>query len=76
MKKLIYLLISVMMLLLYTCSKEEGFVPDPSGEDVLKVARGKVISVSPGLDGDDTDELIVAFEEAKAAGCYRLPLIV
>jgi hypothetical protein len=68
MKKTINLLICVMMLLLYTCSKEEGFVPDQPGDDLMKAARGAIIYLSPSFDGDDTDELIAAFELAKTMG--------
>lgn len=68
MKKLICWLSSVLMLFLYTCSLEEGPVPDPAGDAALKAAKGAVIPLSPSPDGDDTDELIAAFSEAKAAG--------
>ena len=68
MKKLIYLLISVMMLLLYTCSKEEGFIPDPAGDAELKCAYGAVITVYPVNTGDDTQALIDAFAWAKSKG--------
>jgi hypothetical protein len=35
---------------------------------MLKTATGAVITVSPDIDGDDTDDLMAAFTEAKAAG--------
>jgi len=67
MKKTFLFLSSVLVLFLYTCSLEEGPVPDPSGEYALKTAKGAVIPVSPSGD-DDTDELMTAFDDAKAAG--------
>ena len=68
MKKALLILSSALMLFLYTCSLEEGPVPDPAGVDALKAAKGAVIEISPSLDGDDTDELLAAFDDAKAAG--------
>jgi hypothetical protein len=68
MKKLVCLLSSVLMLFLYTCSLEEGMTPDPAGDVALKAAHGVVINLSPSPDGDDTEELIAAFEAAQAAG--------
>jgi hypothetical protein len=69
MKKLLYLFSSMLMLLLYTCTKDEGIVPDPSGTADLKSAQshGAVITLSPN-GSDDTQALIDAFEDAKVAG--------
>jgi hypothetical protein len=69
MKKLLYLFSSVLMLFLYTCTQDEGLVPDSSGDTDLKSAHshGAVITVNPS-GGDDTQVLIDAFEDAKAAG--------
>jgi hypothetical protein len=69
MKKLLFLLSTLLMLFLYTCTKDEGLVPDSSGTADLKSAHshGTVITVSPN-GSDDTQTLINAFEEAKAAG--------
>ena len=65
-----YLLIAMMMLFLCTCSKDEGFLSDSSRQDdLLKKAKTKaaVFPVSPN-GVDDTQAIIDAFDEAKAAG--------
>jgi len=69
MKKLIYLFSSLLMLGLYTCTQDDGLVPDPSGAADLKSAHshGAVITVNPS-GSDDTQALIDAFDNAKAAG--------
>jgi hypothetical protein len=69
MKKLLYLFSLMLMLFLYTCTQEEGIVPGPSGDAVLKSAHshGAVFMVNPS-GVDDTQALIKAFEDAKAAG--------
>jgi hypothetical protein len=67
MKKLICLLSSMLILFLYSCSLEEGTIPDPAGDNALKAAHGAVITVDPS-GGDDTQALIDAFELAKLKG--------
>jgi hypothetical protein len=83
MKTITSLLSLVLMLMLYTCSVDESLTPDSAGDDLLKAAQGNVITVNPS-GGDDTDELIAAFEEAKTApgstvqlleGTYNIGLI-
>ncbi len=68
MKKLLYPISLMLMLFLYTCTQDDR-VPDPSGAADLKSAHshGAVITVSPS-GSDDTQALIDAFEDAKAAG--------
>lgn len=70
--KRIYFLLFFLAVLAFSCSKEslpdDGFSPDISGKKTLKAASGAVITLSPSEDGDDTDQLQVAFESAKAAG--------
>ena len=69
MKKLIFLLGPVLMLFLYACSMEEEISPDPDADAMLKKAPVpvNVFTVCPG-GGDDTEALIAAFDDAKAAG--------
>ena len=61
-----------MALLAFSCSKDsltdDGSGQVLSGQKMLKTASGAVITLSPSQDGDDTDELLTAFEDAKAAG--------
>lgn len=71
MRKLTYLFVILIMLLMGACSKD-GFDPGNSdqmgGDDFLKAGHGaKVIVVSP--DGDDnTQDLLNAFNQAKLLG--------
>jgi len=70
MKKLVFLLSTLLMLFLSSCSKDKldsGFTPDPTNVSTLKVASGVVIPYSPS-GGDDTGGLTDAFNLAKAAG--------
>ncbi len=67
MKKIIWFLCTLLLTLMYTCSLEEGLVPDPAGENALKAAHGAVITVDPS-GGDDTQALIEAFAWAKGQG--------
>ena len=69
MKKLIYLLGPVLMLFLYACSMEEEISPNPDADAMLKKApvAVNVFTVYPS-GGDDTEALIAAFDDAKAAG--------
>ena len=70
MKKLIFLISPLLMLFLFSCTKdiqENGYAPGSGDVSTVKAARGKVIKVLPS-GGDDTDELMAAFNEAKVAG--------
>ena len=70
MKKLVPLIIPLMILLLVSCTKDtlENVSMTGSGDvRTFKAALGTVIQVLPS-GGDDTDELIAAFNEAKASG--------
>jgi hypothetical protein len=69
MKKLFSLGIILMMLVLCTCSKDDTFVSNSSGQDDLlkKAHKGAVFTVSPS-GGDDTQAFKDAFDDAKAAG--------
>jgi hypothetical protein len=69
MKKLIFLLSSLLMLFMYTCTNDEGIIPGSGGDADLKCthSHGAVITVNPTGE-DDTQILTDAFEEAKAAG--------
>ena len=70
MKTLFLSLSSLMMLLFFACTKEDGLLSDSSSQaDLQKSSHhgGKVIKVTP-TGVDDTQALIDAFEAAKAAG--------
>ncbi|MBN1791195.1 MAG: hypothetical protein JW830_11900 [Bacteroidales bacterium] len=73
MKKL-YLLSSLLLLILCTCSKDEITDPLLTGDALLKASHGRVFTVDPS-GGDDTDNLIAAFEDAKAAGPGSIVLL-
>jgi hypothetical protein len=74
MKKLIFIFFGVLLILLYSCSKEmiesdqEGDLKDLTcGQYGHKVPKGPVFTVYPN-GTDDTQALIDAFDAAKAAG--------
>jgi hypothetical protein len=70
MKTLFLSLISLMMLLFFSCAKEDGLLSDSSSQaDLLKSSHhdGKVFKVTPS-GVDDTQALLDAFEDAKASG--------
>jgi hypothetical protein len=68
MKKTIWLLSTLLILFLSTCSKDKE-ITDQTGVPDLKSAHssGAVFTVNPN-GSDDTQALIDAFEDAKAAG--------
>lgn len=47
---------------------DDNYGPDISGLKMVKATAGAVITLAPSADGDDTDELVAAFDAAKAAG--------
>lgn len=65
--KRLYLFSTLLLLVLWTCSKDELTDPALTGDELLKSSHGRVFTVEPS-GGDDTDNLIAAFEDAKAAG--------
>jgi|WetSurSiteA1Bulk_404760.scaffolds.fasta_scaffold01525_3 hypothetical protein len=70
MKKLIFLIIPLLMLFIFSCTKElqeKGYMPGSGDVSTFKAARGSVIQVLPS-GGDDTYEIIAAFNDAKASG--------
>ncbi len=68
MKKLSCLFSFLLVLFLYTCSYDEGLIPDLTADSDLKCASGAVITVKPGNTGNDTQALINAFVWAKGQG--------
>jgi hypothetical protein len=62
----------LLAVLAFSCSKDrlmdDNYGPDIPGLKMLKATAGAVINLAPATDGDDTEELLAAFEEAKAAG--------
>lgn len=70
MKKLVFLFSPLMMLFLFACTKdilEKENIPGLGTVSTLKAASGTVIQVLPS-GGDDTYNLAMAFNDAKAAG--------
>ncbi len=68
MKKITYLFLSAMLMMLFACTQEDVQVGQP--DDELSKAfksNGPVFHVDPS-GFDDTDELLSAFASAKAAG--------
>ena len=68
MKNITYLLLSVMLMMLFACSQEEvqvGQLADEQGKAVKH--SGPVFKVYP-TGVDDTENLVQAFADAKAAG--------
>jgi hypothetical protein len=75
MKKLVFSIISLSLILLYSCSKEDLIQQDQMGDlkslscnkDGLKMPKGPVFTVYPN-GTDDTQAFTNAFNDAKAAG--------
>ncbi|MDZ7608609.1 MAG: hypothetical protein U5K79_24170 [Cyclobacteriaceae bacterium] len=68
MKKITYLLLSVICIMLFACSQEEvqvGQLADEQGK--ASKLTGPVFKVYP-TGVDDTENLVQAFADAKAAG--------
>ncbi len=67
MKNRFILSLGVLMVFFYTCSKDSDLLTGPTDDAGLKCAHDKVFVVRPS-GGDDSQALLDAFEDAKAAG--------
>jgi hypothetical protein len=75
MKKVLFMILGAICIIIASCSKDSGFFPGSDPAFALSKGHpvfGPVINYSPASDGDDTDELLDIFNSAKPGTVIKL----